>query len=34
VRDLCRPYQIETLREYRRRSRQQINEARRNGTKI
>jgi beta-ureidopropionase len=34
VRDLCKQYQIETLREYRHRSRQQINEARRNGTKI
>ena len=34
VRDLCKQYQIETLREYRQRSRQQINEARQQGTKI
>ncbi len=34
VRDLCREYQIETLRQYRHRSREQINEARRSGTKI
>lgn len=34
VRDLCRQYQIETLREYRHRSRDQINEARRKGNKI
>ena len=34
VQDLCRQYQIETLREYRHRSRQQINETRRTGGKI
>lgn len=34
VRDLCREYQIETLREYRHRSRQQINEARQKDAKI
>jgi beta-ureidopropionase len=34
VRDLCRQYQIETLREYRHRSREQINQARREGKKI
>lgn len=34
VRDLCSQYQIETLREYRHRSRDQINEARRAGKKI
>lgn len=34
VRDLCRQYQIETLREYRHRSRQQINDARRTRGKI
>jgi beta-ureidopropionase len=34
VRDLCREYQIETLRQYRHRSRQQIDEARRQGRKI
>jgi predicted amidohydrolase len=34
VRDLCKQYQIETLREYRRRSRTQINDARTHGKKI
>jgi hypothetical protein len=34
VRDLCKKYQIETLREYRHRSRQQINEARKKDGKI
>ncbi len=34
VRDLCREYKIETLREYRHRSRRQINEAREKGRKI
>jgi predicted amidohydrolase len=34
VRDLCRQYQIETLREYRHRSREQINAARGKGKKI
>ncbi|MCY3018222.1 MAG: carbon-nitrogen hydrolase family protein [Planctomycetota bacterium] len=34
VRDLCKQYQIEPLREYRHRSREQINEARKNGKKI
>lgn len=34
VRDLCRQYQIETLREYRHRSRQQINAARQTDGKI
>ena len=34
VRDLCAQYKIETLREYRHRSRQQIDEARKNGQKI
>ncbi len=34
VRDLCRQYQIETLREYRHRSRQQIDEARKTGKPI
>lgn len=34
VRDLCRQYQIETLREYRHRSREQINQARKEGKKI
>jgi beta-ureidopropionase len=34
VRDLCRQYQIETLREYRQRSRSQINDARKQGKKI
>jgi predicted amidohydrolase len=34
VRDLCRQYQIETLREYRHRSRDQINAARRKGERI
>lgn len=34
VGDLCKQYQIETLREYRHRSREQINAARRAGKKI
>jgi hypothetical protein len=34
VRDLCKQYQIETLREYRHRSRQQINERRKTGQPI
>ena len=34
VRDLCKEYQIETLRDYRHRSREQINEARKQGKKI
>jgi len=34
VRDLCRQYEIETLREYRHRSREQINDARREGKRI
>jgi hypothetical protein len=34
VRDLCRQYQIETLREYRHRSREQINDARVQDKKI
>lgn len=34
VRDLCRQYQIETLREYRHRSREQINDARAKGKTI
>ncbi len=34
VRDLCREHQIETLREYRHRSRRQIDEARQTGGKI
>lgn len=34
VRDLCKQYQIETLREYRQRSREQINDARSKGKKI
>jgi hypothetical protein len=34
VRDLCKKYQIETLREYRHRSRTQINDARAQGAKI
>jgi hypothetical protein len=34
VRDLCKQYQIETLREYRQRSREQINDARANDKKI
>ncbi len=34
VRDLCQQYQIETLREYRHRSRQQINERRAKGQPI
>ncbi len=34
VRDLCKQYQIETLREYRQRSREEINERRRKGERI
>ena len=34
VRDLCRQYQIETLRAYRQRSREQINDARKTGKRI
>ena len=34
VRDLCRQYQIETLREYRHRSREQINQRRKKGEKV
>jgi hypothetical protein len=34
VRDLCKQYQIETLREYRHRSREQINDARAKDKKI
>jgi len=34
VRDLCRKYRIETLREYQHRSRKQINEARKAGRRI
>ena len=34
VRDLCRQYQIETLRDYRHRSRRQIDEARKTGKRI
>ncbi|MGD0090562.1 MAG: carbon-nitrogen hydrolase family protein [Planctomycetota bacterium] len=34
VRNLCKQYQIEVLRDYRRRSREQINEARTSGKKI
>lgn len=34
VRDLCKQHQIETLREYRHRSRQQINDARKKGERI
>lgn len=34
VRDLCKQYQIETLREYRQRSRQQINQRRLKGEKV
>lgn len=34
VRDLCKQYQIETLREYRHRSREQIDDARAKGRKI
>jgi beta-ureidopropionase len=34
VRELCQEHQIETLREYRHRSREQINDARRTGKKI
>jgi hypothetical protein len=34
VRDLCKQYKIETLREYRHRSRQQINERRKAGQTV
>ena len=34
VRDLCRQYKIETLREYRQRSRQQINQRRKEGKTV
>ncbi len=34
ARDLCKQYQIETLREYRHRSREQINDARAKGNRI
>ena len=34
VRDLCKQYRIETLREYRQRSRAQINDARTHGKKV
>jgi len=34
VKDLCKQYQIETLRDYRNRSREQINQARKLGKKI
>ena len=34
VRDLCKTYQLETLREYRHRSRKQINDARAKGERI
>ena len=34
VRDLCRQYEIETLRQYQQRSRKQINEARKRGDRI
>jgi len=34
VRDLCQQHQIETLREYRHRSREQINDARTKDKKI
>jgi hypothetical protein len=34
VRDLCKQYQIEPLREYRHRSREQINQARKEGKRI
>lgn len=34
VRELCRAHHIETLREYRQRSREQINRARKNGERI
>jgi hypothetical protein len=34
ARDLCKQYQIETLREYRQRSREQINDARAKGNRI
>ena len=34
ARDLCKQYQIETLREYRQRSREKINDARAKGNRI
>jgi len=34
VRSLCKEYQIETLRDYRHRSREQINQARKQGDKV
>ena len=34
VRSLCKHYQLETLREYRLRSRRQINQARKQGKRI
>jgi hypothetical protein len=34
VRDLLKQYEIETLREYRQRSREQINERRKRGEKV
>jgi hypothetical protein len=34
VRDLCKHYEIETLREYRHRSRREINQARKEGRRI
>jgi hypothetical protein len=34
VRDLCKEYKIETLREYQHRSRREINEARKEGRKV
>ena len=34
VRDLCKQYHIETLREYRHRSREQINQRRKKGEKV
>jgi hypothetical protein len=34
VRDLLKQYDIETLREYRQRSREQINERRKRGEKV
>ena len=34
VRDLCRQYKIETLREYRQRSRQEINQRRKDGKTV
>ncbi|MGA2253608.1 MAG: hypothetical protein ABSG53_03020 [Thermoguttaceae bacterium] len=32
--DLCKQYEIETLREYRHRSREQINERRKKGERV